>query len=434
MTDQIAPQDAPAAVPPPPPVRRVGRRGPVAIAPALSVVGLLIAGLLTFQVYRNWTPTLSSSAVDTPTATPVPVESGQTPTPAPTATIKTNPEISVPGTLVYVENGSLWVQSGTKASQLTQPVNGSKASQPAFSPDGQWIYYIDTRVTTGRWIDTDPVASFTYPVLCRIRPDGTGKKDVLSGLIKSGSLRTFFWLLEPSISSGGTTAAVMSDGPGWSLDQDLLIHYVNLNNGKLGPALPLPDTAYMGLSDPAFSPNGQSLAYTMEGASHQYGAPSIWILRSGVPRKLASGYRAPSWSPDGNYVAATKVAGASLDVVVLDAASGKMVARVTSDGMSWAPVWSPDGNELVFMQMTGSIVDLNMVYISGSGSDLTFKIEPHLTDYSGLDGSSPASWYIPGYGPAPAPTASPSPGASDTAAPTTPAPTASTAGPTATPT
>lgn len=139
MTDQIAPQDAPAAVPPPPPVRRVGRRGPVAIAPALSVVGLLIAGLLTFQVYRNWTPTLSSSAVDTPTATPVPVESGQTPTPAPTATIKTNPEISVPGTLVYVENGSLWVQSGTKASQLTQPVNGSKASQPAFSPDGQWI-------------------------------------------------------------------------------------------------------------------------------------------------------------------------------------------------------------------------------------------------------------------------------------------------------
>jgi Tol biopolymer transport system component len=432
MIDQIAPEK--------PPVRRAfPGRGAISVAPVLSLVGLLIAGLLTFQVYRNWTPTLANSE-ETPSATPVPVASGQTPTPQPTATIATNPQISVPGTLVYVENGSLWVQSGTTARQLTVPVNGSAASQPAFSPDGQWIYYIDTRVTTGRWYDPDQggaIARFTlyYPVLCRIHPDGTGKKDIRSGLIRQGQLTTFYWIRQPSVSYSGTVVAVASDGPTVPGVQDMGIHYVTVATGKIGAALPLSETSPLGLSDPRFSPNASELAYTMEGQSGKYGAPSIWIYKGGVSRKLAAGYRAASWSPDGQYVAATKVTGNTLNVVVLDATSGKQVAQVTSDGASWAPVWSPAGDELVYMHLTGTIVDLNMVHISGTGTNMTFKIEPHLTDYSGLDGASPAAWYIPGYGPAPAATASPAPSGSATAVPTGPvsgAP-ASTASPAATP-
>ena len=56
-------------------------------------------------------------------------------------------------------------------------------------------------------------------------------------------------------------------------------------------------------------------------------------------------------------------------------ATGKQVAQVTTDGASWGPVWSPDGDKLVYMHLTGAIVDLNMVYISGSGANMTFKIE-----------------------------------------------------------
>jgi Tol biopolymer transport system component len=402
MTDPIAPADKP-------PVTRRFAGGRMSAAPALSLVGLLVAGLLTAQVYLNWTPTLSSAAEATATATPVPVASGQTPTPAPTGTIATNPEISVPGMLVYAKSGVLWLQSGTTAHQLTQSVSGSQQSQPAFSPDGQWIYYIDTRVTTGRWYDDQgyyDAFTLNYPVLCRIHPDGTGKKDVLSSLIRQGSGRIFFWILEPSISPSGSTAAVASDGPTVPTVQDVMIHYVNTTTGKLGPALPLRDVPLLGLSDPAFSPDGRSLAYTMEGVTHNYGTPSIWIYSGGAPRELAAGYRAASWSPDGKYIAATKVAGNTLNIAVLDVATGKQVAQVTTDGASWGPVWSPDGDKLVYMHLTGAIVDLNMVYISGSGANLTFKIEPNLTDYSGLDGDSTPAWYIPGYGPA-APTPTP---------------------------
>jgi dipeptidyl aminopeptidase/acylaminoacyl peptidase len=417
MTDPIAPADKP-------PVRRRFAGGRMSAAPALSLVGLLVAGLLTAQVYLNWTPTLSSSAEATPTATPVPVASGQTPTPAPTGTIATNPEISVPGMLVYAKSGVLWLQSGTTAHQLTQSVSGSQQSQPAFSPDGQWVYYIDTRVTTGRWYDDQgyyDAFTLNYPVLCRIHPDGTGKKDVLSSLIRQGSGRIFFWIMQPSISPNGSTAAVASDGPTVPTVQDVMIHYVNTTTGKLAPALPLRDVPLLGLSDPAFSPDGRSLAYTMEGVTHNYGTPSIWIYSGGAPRELAAGYRAASWSPDGKYVAATKVAGNTLNVAVLDVATGKQVAQVTTDGASWGPVWSPDGDKLVYMHLTGAIVDLNMVYISGSGATMTFKIEPNLTDYSGLDGGSTPAWYIPGYGP-PAPT--PTPTAASSCSSGSPAPSA----------
>jgi dipeptidyl aminopeptidase/acylaminoacyl peptidase len=402
----------------------------------LALAGLLVAALLTFDVYRTWTPGITAAELtpyytSAPADTLAPTESGPTPTPAPvpSATIATNPEIAVPGTLVYVRDGSLWVQSGTTARQITEPVKGSRASQPAFSPDGQWIYYIDTRVTTGRWYDPNDlgaIARYTlyYPVLCRIHPDGTGQKDILPSLVRQGALTTFFWIRQPSVSATGYSAAVVSDGPTFPGVQDMGIHYVSLSTGKMADALPLRENSPLGLSDPRFSPDGNLLAYTMEGRSGSNAAPSIWIYdaRTGVAHKLAGGYRAASWSPDGKDVAATGVSGSKLDVVVLDATSGKPVAQVTSDGASWGPVWSPAGDQLVYMHLTGAVVDLNMVYISGSGANLGFEIEPHLTEYSGLDGGSPAAWYIPGYG------APPSPSPVGTAvAPTAPA------GPSATP-
>jgi Tol biopolymer transport system component len=429
MTDQIAPANKP-------PLRRSFGSGRLSVAPALSLVGLLIAGLLTAQVYRSWTPTLSSAEA-TPTPTPVPVKSGQTPTPAPTETIVTNPEISVPGTLVYAKSGNLWVQSGTQARQITQSVNGSLASQPTFTADGQWIYYIDTRITTGKWYNPDnfdSVDSYTlnYPTLCRIHPDGTGRADVLSGLIKRGGLTSFFWIRQPSVLPSGGYVAIVSDGPTGPGTQDTMIHYLNLRTLKLGAALSLRETTPLGLSEPEFSPDGNYLVYTMEGRSGKYGFPSIWIYtgRTNSARILASGYRGASWSPDGKYLAAVRVAGDTLNVVVLNAASGKQVAQVTTDGMSWAPVWSPDGDKLVYMHLTGTSVQLNMVYIAGSGSNLTFKIEPNLTDFTGLDGQSTAAWYIPGFGRAPAPTATPAASgsgavSSPSASGSPPAPTAS---------
>ncbi len=408
MTDQISRQSGP--------LRRSRRPSAGAVAPAASLVGLLIVALLTVQAYRSFTPRLAVAETPTPTATAG--LSGPAPTAAPTATVLINAEVSVPGWLVYARSGNLWIQNGTTARQLTQSENGWPASQPAFSPDGQWVYFIETRSGPGRWYAYNGnVTNFdlNYPVLCRIHPDGTGKEDVLSSLFRQGSLTTFFFLREPTINPAGTVAAVISDGPKTPGVEDVMVHYINLSTHKLGNALSLPENAPFGLSEPAFSPDGMALAYTQEQRDGKLGAPSIWISRGGSAHKLAQGYRAASWSPDGAYIAATKVSGDRLDVVVLDASTGHLVGQVTSDGSSWGAVWAPSGNLLVYTHMTGPTVNLDMVYITGSGSNLSFKIEPRLTDFVGMDGGSRPAWYIPGFGPAPSPSAAPS--ASEAGAP-----------------
>lgn len=384
------------------------------VAPALSLVALVIAGLITFQLYLNPIFIVATREQSRPSDGPGIVVHI---TPAPSNVVVTNPRIAVPGTLVYVKTGNLWVQSGTTARQITQSVAGSAASQPAWSPDGQWIYFIDTRVTTGRWYDPNAGGAIVryrllYPVLCRVKPDGTGEQDVLSSLITSKSLKTFYWLRQPSISPDGTKAAVISDGPKGQDTADTVLHFVNLQTRKLLPALGLPERSPLGHSDPTYSPDGSRIAYVMEGRSGTKGAPSIWLynVAKKTGTRLANGYRGPSWSPDGKYLAATRVKGGQLDVVVLDANTGKQVAQVTSDGNSWAPVWSPKGDELVYMHLTGAVVDLYMVHVAGSEGSFVFKIEPNLTEYSSLDGSSRAAWYIPAdQTPSPSPSPSPSP-------------------------
>jgi Tol biopolymer transport system component len=160
-----------------------------------------------------------------------------------------------------------------------------------------------------------------------------------------------------------------------------VLHLVNLQTGKL---------------EPAYSPDGSKIAYVMEGRSGADGAPGIWLydVKTGNARLLAAGFRAPSWSPDGKYMAATRVSGSRLDVVVLDSATGQQVAQVTYDGFSWAPVWSPAGDELVYMHLSSTVVDLDMTHVR-SGTAFEFRMEPDLTEHSSLDGSSRAAGYVP---------------------------------------
>jgi dipeptidyl aminopeptidase/acylaminoacyl peptidase len=107
------------------------------------------------------------------------------------------------------------------------------------------------------------------------------------------------------------------------------------------------------------------------------------------------GYLEPSYSPDGTFIAVTRTSSFGNDVVILDAAHGRELLRVTNDGASWSPVWAPTGDAIAFLHIDGQIVDLKLARLGGSGPDWTVTDTLDLTQVSGLDGGSRPAWHVP---------------------------------------
>jgi TolB protein len=104
------------------------------------------------------------------------------------------------------------------------------------------------------------------------------------------------------------------------------------------------------LMSPAWSPDGQSLAYV----SFEDRVPSIYIqtLKSGERRRVSSHAgvnQAPAWSPDGRKLALTlSTRDGNLDIYVLDLATSELT-RITDDpAIDTEPQWSHDGQTLYF--------------------------------------------------------------------------------------
>jgi TolB protein len=104
------------------------------------------------------------------------------------------------------------------------------------------------------------------------------------------------------------------------------------------------------LMSPAWSPDGQSLAYV----SFEDRLPSVYVqvLKTGERRRVsakAGVNQAPAWSPDGKKLALTlSTRDGNLDIYILDLAT-EAITRVTDDpGIDTEPQWSKDGRSLYF--------------------------------------------------------------------------------------
>ena len=118
-------------------------------------------------------------------------------TPAPSNVVIVDPRTNIPGTLVYVKQGNLWTQTGNQATQITTSGAGS---MPSWSPDGQWIYYIESVHDQGYFpggAEGPHRYTMDYPVLTRIHPDGSGAEKLLSGRYRQGQYTWFFWIRQP---------------------------------------------------------------------------------------------------------------------------------------------------------------------------------------------------------------------------------------------
>jgi TolB protein len=103
------------------------------------------------------------------------------------------------------------------------------------------------------------------------------------------------------------------------------------------------------LMSPAWSPDGQNLAYV----SFETKTSAIYVQRlaTGERRRVSarSGINgAPAFSPDGTRLAVTLSRDGNLDIYVLDLATQALTRITSNDAIDTEAAWTPDGKTLYF--------------------------------------------------------------------------------------
>jgi len=368
--------------------------GPVgtAIAPIAAVVGLVLIAVVTINLFNYELPFTggdpgngNNGAVGGPAITP-----------APSNVVIIPEEATFLGKIVYAKAGNVWVQTNDGATQLT---NGGGASMPSFSADGNWVTYIQTSETRGKWPLRGRPTWYDIDLndLMRVRADGTGEPQrLLSGQVRNGSLRWSAWLRQPVLSPDGKTIALVTDAPDPD-DSNVVLQLYDLQRKRL-TRTGVKEVGVLGHQDPEWRPDGKYLLYTMNNRDGARGSPVIMRFdpKAKEARPLTTaGYMQPSYSPDGRYIAATRTNTLGTDVVILNASNGNELLRITNDDASWAPSWSPAGDAIAFLHIAGQTVDLRLAKLDGTGPTWTVAGTENLTEVSGLDAASRPDWYIP---------------------------------------
>ena len=317
--------------------------------------------------------------------------------PAPTVAAQ---GLALPGRILFVQGGNLWIWQGDAGRQLT---SSGDAFQPAWSPDGQRIAYIQ-RVTSFSDLLVMPADGSTAS------SGGAGEPLRLTQDGPDGSVYSYeriyasTWAFYPAWSPDGTTIAFASqDGPpGGAPAAEFRISLFATPAETSGERTQLYADEGGHVGRLAYAPDGQSIAFAYGPAGD--GAPTIYryTVAGGSAAPLAGAPAQsydPAWSPDGRWLAFAARANGRTDLFAIRSSepstnTGQPI-QLTNLGAARAPAFSPDGKQLAFLAIApgGNSFDLWVLDLA-AGADGTLTAGPprQITQGMALDADSGVAW------------------------------------------